>query len=264
MLDSHPELAIPPETDFIPQLVAACEQAADPAQTCVDTLLAHWRLRDLQVDTRLLALEIRRLEPFSVGEALRVLYRTYAAKFGKARWGDKTPYYLGYMPLIASVLPEARFVHVIRDGRAVWQSIRSLWFKPGTVEETAAWWQKGIATGRRDGSLVPYLEVRYEDLVLEPERTLRAVCDFLELDWEPSMLDFHERAPARIAEVVTDYHENGRLVATVPERHRIHALTGSPPDGSRITAWREELPQEEIAAFESIAGETLDELGYLN
>lgn len=222
-----------------------------------------WRLRDFQIDNAALSRDVRGLQPFSTTEALRLVYRSYAAKFGKRRWGDKTPSYLWHMPLVASVLPEARFIHVIRDGRDVWQSIRSLWFGPDTVEETAAWWRDAIGIARRDGARVPhYLEVRYEQLLRDPETVVREVCAYLELEWAPEMLRYHKRAATRIAEVVSDYWVEGRLLATTAERHRIHNLTASPPDTARIGVWRKELAPSEVAAFEAIAGQRLVELGY--
>jgi hypothetical protein len=203
------------------------------------------------------------LRPFSAPDALRLIYRTYAAKFGKARWGDKTPSYLYHMPLVARVLPEARFIHIIRDGRDVCQSIRSVWFGPDTVEDAAAYWRDVIATARRDAPRVPhYVEIRYEQLVAAPERVLREVCSYLELEWDTAILRAHERAQGRIAEVVSEYRVEGRLLATTADRHRIHALTSSPPDPSRVGVWRSELSEDEVATFEAIAGDTLRELGY--
>lgn len=224
-----------------------------------------WRLRDLQIDSEAVASAVRDLSPFAAAGALRIVYRTYAAKFGKQRWGDKSPHYLGHMPLISDVLPEARFIHVIRDGRAVWQSIRSLWFGPSTVEDAAIWWSDAIAAARQDAARIPhYLEVRFEDLVRSPADTLQRVCAFLELEWDPAMLRAHERAPERVAEVITDQCANGRLVATVSERRGLHRLTGSPPDATRISAWQRELPPADVAVFEFVAAETLQELGYLD
>jgi sulfotransferase family protein len=258
MLDAHPELAIPPETEFIPQFPAACDAA-----TFLSILEGHYRLPDLQIDLPSVAAPVQRLDPFDLGEALRIVYREYAAKFGKNRWGDKTPGYVRYMPVIEQVLPEAHFVHVIRDGRDAWVSIRDLWFGPNTVEEAARTWQAWVLDARRDAELVShYTEVKFERLVSEPEATLRDLCAYLELPWDEAMLSYYERAPQRIAEVIADYREDDRVVATVEQRHRIHALTSVPPDPSRIGLWRDEMSAGEVATFEAIAGETLAALGY--
>jgi hypothetical protein len=53
------------------------------------------------------------------GSALRAFYRLYAERHGRARFGDKTPKYLTKMRRIAALLPEATFVHLVRDGRDV-------------------------------------------------------------------------------------------------------------------------------------------------
>ena len=107
-----------------------------------------------------------------------------------------------------------------------------------------------------------YREVKFEQLVLEPEGTLRELCEYLELAGDPSMLRYHERAQERIGEVITEYRAEGLPVVTVEQRHSIHRLTGRPPDASRIGVWRRELTDHEAAAFEAIAGEALAGLGY--
>jgi Sulfotransferase family len=258
LLDAHPELAIPPETDFVP--VVAYAQSAEEF---LQGVLGHWRIRDLQVDADSIAREVRALRPFDVGAALRVVYRQYAAKFGKSRWGDKTPGYVRYMTLIASVLPEAHFIHMIRDGRDAWVSIRDLWFGPNTVDGAARTWVEWIADARRDAQVVPYYtEVLYERLVSEPEAVLRELCAYLDLRWDDALLRSHERAPERVAEVITEYREGGHLVATVEQRHALHAWTSRPPDVSHVGRWRRELPAEEVDAFEAIAGGMLRSLGY--
>ena len=258
MLDAHPSLAIPPESDFVPVVARA-----PSADAFLEGVLGHWRIRDFQIDATAVERAVREVRPFDVGAALRCVYREYARKFGKPRWGAKTPGYIRYMTLIADVLPEAHFIHVIRDGRDAWVSIRDLWFGPNTVEEAAETWQEWIRDARRDAAALPhYTEVRYERLVSEPEIVLRELCEYLQLPWDDAMLRFEERAPERVAEVITDYREEGRLVATVAQRHEIHALTSRPPDASRAGRWRRELPAEEVATFEAIAGETLTALGY--
>src|SRR5204863_74419 len=63
--------------------------------------------------------EVRaRLRPgMRLGEAIAAVYETYAARHGKSRWGDKTPMYMQRLPMLERLFPDARFVHLVRDGR---------------------------------------------------------------------------------------------------------------------------------------------------
>lgn len=264
MLDAHPDLAIPAETDFIPEVAARCEAAEDPRAEFVQAVTGHWRFTDLRLDAAELERRVAAIEHFGTGAGLRALYGLYAEKFGKARFGDKSPFYLEHMPLVERLMPEAHFLHVIRDGRDVAVSIRPLWFGPDSVRKAAGWWRDGIEHARATGAgLRRYLELRYEDLVLDTEPTLRRVCEFIELPFDPAMLDYHERAPERIAEVRTEGRGiRGEVVVTVEQRHAIHRFTSSPPRADRIGRWRHELRWWERRVFEARAGYLLAELGY--
>jgi hypothetical protein len=142
-------------------------------------------------------------------------------------------------------------------------SIRPLWFGPNSVRAAAGWWRDGIERARATGAgLQHYLELRFEDLVLDTEAALRRVCDFIELPWDQVMLAYHERAPDRVREVRSEGRGGRGEVITVDQRHSIHALTGVPPQTDRIGRWRSELRWWERRRFRSVAGDLLAELGY--
>jgi hypothetical protein len=264
MLDAHPELAIPPETHFIDRAAEVCEHASDPRRAFLDAVTSHRRWGDFRIEGDLLEQRIARIEPFDLGEALRAFYGLYAERFGKPRWGDKTPLYVQKMQLIRGLLPEARFVHLIRDGRDVALSTRDLWFGPDSVQEAARRWRSLIEEARRQSRELPhYLEVRYEDLVTGPESTLRKICDLVDLRWDPSMLAYHEKAEERMSEIYRDIMTpKGRKVVRGEMRQSLHTLTGSPPQRDRIGRWKGEMTAEDRKRFEEVAGETLRELGY--
>src|SRR5215210_61149 len=201
MLDAHPELVIPPETHFIDRAAEACEYASDPRQAFLETVTSHRRWGDFRIEEGRLAQRIATIEPFDLSEALRTFYELYAERFGKPRWGDKTPNYVHRMNLIQGLLPEAHFIHIIRDGRDVALSTRDLWFGPDSIEEAAQRWCKTIEEARRQSRELPhYLEIRYEDLVSNTESTLRKIGVFVDLSWDPSMLAYHKTAEERMSE----------------------------------------------------------------
>ena len=137
---------------------------------------------------------------------MRAFYELYADKHGKPRWGDKTPDYIRKMKKVQKTLPEARFIHVIRDGRDAGLSQNARIAKRGKdpvpPSEMARRWRKRIVKARIDAEEVEhYIEVRYEDMVPDTEGDLRRVCEYIELDFDPVMLRYYERAEERLQEM---------------------------------------------------------------
>jgi hypothetical protein len=259
MLDAHPDLAIPPETHFIPDAVDA-SAGPDARGGFLRALVRNPRWGDHRVDEGELRRRVEAIEPFDVGEALRAFYGIYAERFSKPRWGDKTPKYCRSMGVVGGALPEARFVHLIRDGRDVALSAsRRASKSPRDVRWWAGRWRSLIEGAREaaGGLGGAYMELRYEDLVSDPEAALGRVCAFVDLPWDPAMLLYHERAAERICEI-------GRDLPTRSGEERVasHALTASPPLASKIAAWKEEMAPEQVEGFERVAGAMLDGLGY--
>jgi len=263
MLDAHPELAIPPETHFIPKVIKAFEHGDDPAADAFEVITAHRRWADFGLEAEELRARFDRHRRLTAGDALREFYGLYASKHGKARWGDKSTNYVRKMKAIRRTLPEARFVHLIRDGRDVALSLLDVHFGPTTIEDAAEKWSSEIRRARRQGSRGDdYLEVRYEDLIADPEPVLRRICQGTELPWDATMLDYQDRAGGRIAEIARDFEraEGEAVPADVRARHQ--ANVSKPLQADRAARWRTEMAAPDIAAFERIAGEMLDELGY--
>jgi hypothetical protein len=204
------------------------------------------------------------IQPFSLADGLRVFYRRYAALHGKTRWGDKTPPYRAIMVEIAQLLPEAYFIHLIRDGRDAALSYRGLWFGPGDeIDAQARFWMEQVLFARQQAASVPnYTEVRFEDLVTDPEAVLQGICAHLNVSYHAQMLDYHLNAERRLAEMTQPFGTTPKTPRDVTPFRAIHALTQRPPDGARIARWRAEMPENEQRRYEAIAGGLLRELGY--
>ncbi len=263
MLDAHPEVAVPPETHFIPAALRACRRSLRPRRAFLKAVTGAPFWRDHHLEERELRRRVEALTPFGAGEALRAFYRLYAEGRGKTRWGDKTPFYVLHMRDIQDALPEARFIHLIRDGRDVALSFRGLWFGPDSVSEAAERWVSWIEAARRQApALAGYLEVRYEDLVVRTEATLKTVCDFIGLRWDAAMLDYHLSAGERLGEMVQPLRAREGRVIGPEERRAIHERAGQPPRADRVGLWRTEMHPSDQARFERVAGRLLRELGY--
>jgi hypothetical protein len=142
--------------------------------------------------------------------------------------------------LIADVYPDARVIHIIRDGRAVARSLVSMPWGPGDIAEAAAEWRKSVEDARRDGAALGdrYRDVVYETLLRDPRRHTSELFAWLGLDLSDELW----------------------------ERVRVEAGSefnvdpGSP--GIRTDKWRDELSDAELRTFERVAGDQLDALGY--
>ena len=242
MLDSHPRLAIPPESYFIVRLHRSRSRydrdGTIDLGALVEELRTHRWFSTWGIDVDGLEGEVA-----SLPDAIRRIYGAYASKRGKERYGDKTPAYVMHLPLLAGMFPEARFAHLLRDGREVALSLAEMSWGPPTVLDAALHWRERVERGRRDGAALGkdrYREIRYEDLVERPEETLRGLVRFFELPFDGAMLEHHARRT---------------------DQAGIHRRSTEPPTtGARD--WRTQMDAADLAAVEAGIGDLLTELGY--
>ena len=269
MLDAHPQMAVPPETHFLPDVIRACDRGASPERV-VELLRSSRRWGDMGIADDEIAARFQALDRWDATRAARAIYCAYAEQHRKTRWGDKTPKYSLVMDQIEDALPEARFIHLIRDARAVALSrvrmVEGRGEKPPNPAGVAGRWAKRIRQAREMGAtLGGYLEVRYEDLVTDTETTLRRVCEFAELEFDPVMLAYHEHASERLSEIDRELPDaEGKRKGVVAGEHRlkVHAMAKEPPSRERISSWATKMSADDQRACEDAAGDLLAELGY--
>jgi hypothetical protein len=245
MLDAHSQLAIPSESYFLPQLWD--RHGARPERDAfVEDLTRLERVRDWGVDPE--DVRARLPERPTFAEAVQSIFQLYAESRRKPRFGEKTPLYMQHLDVLERAFPGARYVHIVRDGRdaafsllAMTRRPRFNLSRPRGVGDFACAWRREVRAAQRFGRSHPYFELRYEDLVAEPESRLREVCAFLELEYEPAMLEYHRR-------------EDPSLYADHPR------LAQPPVPDTR--SWRREMRPADAELFEAIAGDLLSELGY--
>jgi Sulfotransferase family/Glycosyl transferase family 2 len=263
LMDSHPQLAMTPETHWLKDVMR--QLATQPRDTAaLKSIIVHephWG--DMGFSGDELDGILAAHDANDPAATIRAIYRAYLARFpGKTRVGDKTPVHLGRMCAIARVIPEAHFIHIVRDGRDVALSYRNVWFGPGKNPATAAaHWMWRIRDARQQAQFLPrYLEVRYEDLLADPEKVLRSIGDFIGLPFDPIQLKAHERAGERLDELTDLVHATH--VISAEQRREIRSRTTSPPDPSRAERWRTEMSADDVRQFERVAGNMLADLGY--
>lgn len=168
------------------------------------------------------------------------------------RIAEQTPHNLLHMAMLGRLFPRARFVHIVRDARAVAASlVRQQWVDPATGERLwyckdvasgARYWAQVIQTVRQQAAEVPgrYLELRYEDLVREPRATMETLMAFLGEAWDDSVMQHHTKV--RVSSLESSS-------AAVPR----------PIDTSAVDRWRQELRPADLVAIEREVGTLLPE-----
>jgi len=254
MLSSSPRIYIPPESDFIPRFFAQDPHeklSQDRVAHLLNVIFTSYRFsKEWQggpPDPQQLFEKMDEPAPWAFLDAL---YSTYAYQHGAVRWGDKTPIYTSYLPLVHQLFPDAQFVHVIRDGRDVALSTLDKWGASELhvdIYYAARIWVRRIRQARSASkALEPelYREVRYEDLVQDPAGELQAICDFLGEPFFPQMTQQHQYARSRVSP------------------GSFHAPVREPPDATRVARWRREMSVSEQRLYQRVAGWLLDDLGY--
>jgi hypothetical protein len=268
MLDAHPNVAIPSETGFIARVAGLDEEVERPTRRkrrFFNLVRRTPAWPDYRLSEDAFWEELSRIEHFTVAAGVRAFYRLYARRFGKSRYGDKTPRYAARMLLIAGLLPESRFVHLLRDGRDVALSRKGMWFEKGeTFADIAANWRESVEIARSQGRSLTgrYLEIRYEDLVTDPQTELAKICVFAEIDYEDAMLRYYERAEERLGDLGDAIARDGTVRATREQRLSISKSSTRPPDAGLLYRWKRSMNAEDRREFERVAGDLLHELRY--
>lgn len=211
MMNKHPRICVPPEAAFLTWLYrdfAEFSFSASAVHEFVVALSGTRKIENWKLDFTELERELSARAPINYAELCDGVYNYYIQHILRRSVdviGDKNNTYLNEIDLLASLYPGARFIHIVRDGRAVAASCldlasRSLASRyaprlPGTLPEIAAHWNASIDTILRSLSALNrdrHSTVRFEDLVVNPVSELRGLCAFIEVEFNEDMLHFHQ------------------------------------------------------------------------
>lgn len=249
VMDRHPNLAIFVESFFIPKYqmvrwlyspLSRVDNAVRLAKAIVDEPSSQLNKLEVCED------RIRALKNPSYGDVVHALLSEWAASRGKARWGDKSPGYITRLPLLLEVFPNARFVHIIRDGRDVFLSVKRLGWMDD-AGKVGLEWDRAIRQAQAFGADPQYRdsyhELRYEDLITRPEEVVQGICDFIDEPYSEELLSPGQRADQ---------------IQQLKDWPKVHDKI----DSSNVARWREKMSAEELTLFESAAAPLLTDMGY--
>jgi hypothetical protein len=188
----------------------------------------------------------------SGGDFLRIVMGELAERAGVQRWAVRDCDNIFYMPAIKREIPDALFVHVVRDGRDAALSMKNqhgapprLWARDRDLLVWALLWQWTVRKGRRHGQQfsADYIEVGYEDLVEHPEKTLRVLGEFLDHD-----LDYERIQRSAMGHVVSP--------------NTVWKEESGAGNFNPVNRWKAKLSAAEIEMLEEAIGDCLREFSY--
>jgi Sulfotransferase family len=252
ILNEHPNIAVPSESFFFNTFGPLRRFYGDLSleanrDRLIDDALSTFKIREWRPPLTREAVVAELTEP-TLGGVFRALLDAWTATQGKRRWGEKTPQHVLHWDHVGAALPDAKIIHIVRDGRDVALGLIAARFGPATTFRAAERWLtyvdsieavKAATTSER------LHEIRYEDLLLEPERVLTGLCSFLGERYAKTMLDFHKNA---------DPYGHGYR----SEHRNLH----KPLMRDRVGRWRRRMSARDVRIFESVAGPALERYGY--
>ncbi len=219
MLNAHPGLSNPGEVDFLFDYLERRPDggwAYDKDRLIIDRIFRSYDLTILPDRDGLVLLHdlIEQLGSRAAGVPSLNIHRNIDRVF--------------------EVLPEAKFIHILRDPRDVARSSIGMGWA-GTLYHGVGHWIGTEASWSKVAKVLPkdhVLELKYEDLFLDIEANLQRVCSFLGVKYEPEMLSYHENT------------------------------TYAPPDSNLVEQWRRKSSPREITQVEARARALMEPLGY--
>lgn len=213
--------------------------------------LRHWLPTTYRTKTNLDAAALRNAildECNSPGQFLAKIMEMMAHQQGIRRWAECTPANVFHLRQIQQEFPNAKFIHMVRDGRDVALSLaRTKWISPfpwdrhRELSVAALFWQWNVGVGVSQSQSLGanYRECRYEDLVTNPEETLADLSEFLgeELDY-----DFIQANGVGSVRNPNTSFQDGKF--------------------HPVGRWRDRMTKEQVADVESVIGNMLTAKGY--
>jgi len=240
ILDSHSHIACGPELKVTPVIAKLWQEF----RTFFAPALSEYYLTTQDIDKL-------------VADFIKSLLEKFCAQNKKQRIAEKSPNNIFFFPHLHILFPTSPLIHVIRDGRDVVTSLLRMNWIDSTgkrldytqdITKATEYWKNAVLTGKNFMQKVEtgrkmYFEVKYEDIVINSEKTVKKVFEFIDEPWEPKVLQF--------------YMQNRSLAnesSSTQVSQKIYTKS--------MGRWKEDLDDVQKEKFKLSAGQLLIDLGY--
>lgn len=276
-MSSHPQIAIAPETHYCNRFI---QHTYTKGPLDLSIFRSFWstfseseRFKELGVNATVIEHNVYESGDLSLSNTFKLVLREYARLQGRARWGEKTPHHYMYIRLLLQWFPEARILVMVRDPRAVCNSLLVVpwrkwdWRGVGSLEPRslkrmrrlyldAVQWQRHVDDLRLRWSEDPRIRiVTYESLVQKPDVVVRQVCEFVEEDFVESMLG--DRSQSTVSRDYSSYSHGAD-----PWTRNHLASTIAPVTTAPVEKWKNTLFNWEVQCIEQACASGMQWLEY--
>ncbi|NJN73988.1 MAG: sulfotransferase [Limnothrix sp. RL_2_0] len=260
ILNASQQIYIPQESDFITRAypfyydhpVYTDDDYEQLANFFCLTTVKNWGLTRNDI-----AASLKKAKPQTFGEVIALISSNCHQSEGTQDlvWGIKRPVLIARLNRIISVYPDAKIVHVCRDGRDVFLSYQSVHknssvkFGPKGIVANVLYWVDSLRRIEAFNCDCIF-EIKYEELISHPEQTLPALFDFLNLSYNPSFI-----------EEFKNYEKNKEIVPKVFQKDTHNKLSET-LDASNSQKYKRKMSKAQILCFEILASPYLVKYGY--
>jgi hypothetical protein len=254
LLDSHPDLAVAPESGYLFRLAQRVTSyygdlsTEEGVRKYVRDISQSPRVRDWfpeSFDTTHLLHKLRKTGRVEARDILAEIYSQYASRRSKRVWGDKTPRNIEFFSEITALFPNAKFLIVVRDCRDVFLSLREVKFGKLSAASAALRWRNDARTACLLTTKYPDKArvIRYEDLLQKPKEVLPEILSFFELRGDVDLEALYLR------------HDDD-------VKHSKSSLYKQPISPKNLDRWRSKISPRDLTVCEAVAGPEMKMLGY--
>lgn len=206
LLTSHPDIVVPPESYFVLPVLSRADSLSVPdawRHIASSASFAEWELPHEHVWRRW-----DQQPPSTAREVLDVAYAAYKDAHAARLVGDKTPYHISALPLLARHYPDASFLLLEREGIDVVRSVGETHFGSRFLGANALTWGREVAQSREffAAERVRWLRTSYRELTEQTPATMRAISQFLGVPFDDRTTRTGEHTAAMVSGLRTSTH----------------------------------------------------------
>lgn len=260
ILNAHPNIVVPPESGFLQWWYPkyrdwSSKDLETRVSEFVQDLLSSKKIEAYCLNKKDLEQYIFLNKPCNYGDLIALVYRYYSSEKELLIWGDKNNYYIDHIPLLKKIYPEAKFIHLVRDGRDVACSYLELNRDidldskyrpklPNEISNIADDWKKNNLLIEQELVETDQIRVRFEDVVLNFDSEMNRILSFLNVPWSDEIVNFNLK--------------NDEPLSTLKWKKK----TTMPIQKNVIKRFENDLNNNEIEIFTKNAESLLKKYGY--